>query len=331
MPDMHDQKDAGLPNILGSDKADTLEWETVISNGHTGTAVLSICIPTYKDDATDLILRLAGLEGAERCTLLIYDDGGQDPVMIEAHENAIMAFPGPARFIIATKNFGRSHARNRLMAKAETHWLLLLDADMLPDAENFLATYLDCIKKSDDPQLVAGGFSLKQLVPKRGHRLHERQAEMSDSVTASTRNTHPGRYVFTSNILVHKDILRQVPFDEGFSGWGWEDVDWGLRVVDHFAVRHIDNTATHLGMDADKALISKFGNSGRNYARLLEKHPVETEQFPLTRAAKRLKGVPLIKPLGKLVAMASFLPLSMRTLGLKIYRAAAYSEFIDKK
>lgn len=319
-----------LPRILGAERPENYDWETVISNGKSGTAILSICIPTYRDDATELLIRLAGLKGAEKCTLLLYDDGSGDPAIIEAHETAIMSFPGPARFIIADRNFGRSHARNRLVSKAETAWILLLDADMLPDTDRFLSEYLDTVIHAEGPKLVAGGFSIKQLTPKRGHRLHERQAALSDTVDAATRAIDPGRFVFTSNILVHKDILHKVPFDEGFSGWGWEDVDWGFRVVQQFPILHIENTATHLGMDSDTALIAKFGSSGQNYARLLEKHPVETSNLPLTKAARRLKGIPLIKPIGKLVASLPFIPLSLRTMALKVYRASAYSEFIDK-
>jgi hypothetical protein len=31
-----------------------------------------------------------------------------------------------------------------------------------------------------------------------------------------------------------------IPFDEAFSGWGWEDTDWGIRATKYFPVRHIN-------------------------------------------------------------------------------------------
>ncbi len=320
-----------LPKILGSERSGTHDGETVTSNGVGGKALLSICIPSYRDDATQLIEALAKLGGTEHCTLLLYDDGCGDAALIAKHKEIVLAYPGPARFISADKNFGRSHARNRLVAMAEADWILLLDADMLPDAANFLSNYIDSIKSAGEPALIAGGFSLKQLTPRKGHRLHAAQAAMSDCLDAKTRSMEPGRYVFTSNILVHRDILRSVPFDEGFSGWGWEDVDWGLRVAALFPIHHIENSATHLGMDADADLIRKFGNSSQNFARLVEKHPAETAHMPLTRASRRLKGVPLLGKIGKLVASTPFFPLSLRTSALKVYRASAYSEFIDAK
>lgn len=320
-----------LPKILGSERPGEHDGETITSNRVGGNALLSICIPSYHDNASPLIEALAKLEGTQHCTLLLYDDGSGDDALIAAHKEAVLAYPGPARFICADKNFGRSHARNRLVARAEADWILLLDADMLPDDVQFLESYIEALKSAGEPALIAGGFSLKQLVPKKGHRLHEAQAALSDCVDAATRSGEPGRYVFTSNILVHKDVLSSIPFDEAFSGWGWEDVDWGLRVAGRFPILHIENTATHMGMDADADLIKKFGNSGQNFARLVEKHPAETAHMPLTRASRKLKGVPVLGKVGKILASAEFIPLSIRTRALKIYRAAAYSEFIDAK
>lgn len=323
--------ESALPKILGSERPGEHDGETVTSNGVGGKALLSVCIPSYRDDATPLIQALAKLEGTEHCTLLLYDDGCGDEMLIAGHKDAVLAYPGPARFISADKNFGRSHARNRLVAMAEADWILLLDADMLPDNPDFLSKYIDALKSTGQAALIAGGFSLQQLTPRKGHRLHEAQAAMSDCVDAATRSSEPGRYVFTSNILVHRDVLGSVPFDEGFNGWGWEDVDWGLRVAGHFPIQHIENTATHLGMDPDAALINKFGNSGKNFARLVEKHPAETAHMPLTRASRRLKGVPMLGNVSKFIASVQYLPLSVRTRALKVYRASAYSEFIDAK
>ncbi len=323
--------ESALPKILGSERPGEHDGETVTSNGVGGKALLSICIPSYRDDATPLIEALAKLNGTEHCTLLLYDDGCCDEALIAGHKDAVLTYPSPARFISAEKNFGRSHARNRLVAMAEADWILLLDADMLPDSADFLSQYIDALRSSGRPALIAGGFSLQQLTPQKGHRLHEAQAALSDCVDAATRSSEPGRYVFTSNILVHRDVLASVPFDEGFNGWGWEDVDWGLRVAGHFRIQHIENTATHLGMDADADLIRKFGNSGQNFARLVEKHPAETAHMPLTRASRRLKGVPMLGNIVKFIASVQYFPLSVRTRALKVYRASAYSEFIDAK
>lgn len=319
---------APLPRILGQEIALDSNGEFVLSNNRSGRAVLSICVPTYRDDATPLIARLAELPGAEHCTLVVYDDGSGDHEMTGHHADSIQSFPGPARLVTCIDNYGRSHARNRLVARAEADWVLLLDADMLPDNDDFLTLYLNQIDANVSKGLVAGGFSLQQVTPGPRQKLHFAQARKSDCVTAAERSTEPGRYVFTSNILVHKDVLSAVGFDENFTGWGWEDVDWGLRVAEHFPILHIDNTATHLGLEPDETLIGKFGASGGNYGRLVEKHPSATEHLPLTRAARHMKPLAFLRAPMKATALSRWLPVPVRLTALKFYRAIAYSRYV---
>jgi hypothetical protein len=318
-----------LPRILGKERTPDADGEYVVSNGHTGPAVLTICVPCYRDDAVPLIARLAELSGAERCTLILYDDGSGDAALTDRHAEAVMAYPGPARLVTALDNYGRSHARNRLVARAEADWILLLDADMLPDDDRFLQNYMQVIDRGEAPGLIAGGFSVVQVTPKADQWLHYAQAEASDCLDAAARNLEPGRFVFTSNILVHRDVLSAVGFDESFSGWGWEDVDWGLRVAGRFPVAHIDNTATHLGLESDQRLLNKFGSSGANFGRLAEKHPDAVEHMALTRAALKLKGWRWIRPAVKTVALTRLFPIRLRLLALKTYRAASYSEYLQ--
>ena len=319
-----------LPRILGTDRSDEHAGETVFSNGHGGTAQLSICVPAYKDDASQLINALSQLDGADQCTLIVFDDGTGDSVLTENLISAVSGFSGPARLETSKRNLGRSHARNRLVARAEADWLLLLDADMLPDDDQFLRRYLNALTAAEDPALIAGGFTLKQAKASANQHLHFAQAAASDCLTAAERSKAPGRYVFTSNILVHRQVLEQIGFDEGFSGWGWEDVDWGLRVADHFPILHIDNTATHLGLEQDAVLVDKFGSSGANFARLVEKHPVAAESMALLKAARNVKGIPLIKPVARAISLQRIWPTPVRLAALKVFRAAAYSEYLPK-
>jgi len=267
------------------------------------------------------------MPGAEDCTLLIFDDGSQDPALTRQLTRQVMRFPGPARLVSAPKNCGRSHARNRLFALAEANWILFLDADMQPDDDDFLNRYLDAIDAQIDPALIAGGFSLRHANATRETRLHAAQSQLSECVPASHRAKAPGRYVFTSNILVHCDVLSAIAFDPAFQGWGWEDVDWGLRVADAFPILHIDNDATHLGLDADATLIEKYAGSVDNYLRLVDRHPEEMSQTPLYRAAKRLGQIPGVLKLARIfqaLAKTQYLPIKLRLLALKLFRASIY-------
>ena len=302
-----------------------------ITNGHTGPSLLSLCIPTWNDDAHALLTTLSCLDGARQCALIVYDDGTAEAELTQRLTRLINAYPGPARLISADKNHGRSWARNQLMNAAGTDWLLFIDADMQPDEDTYLRTYLAAISQQESPGLIVGGISLKQVRQSAETRLHAEQSRLSECIPAERRRRAPGRYVFSSNLVVHRDILETIPFDTSFRGWGWEDVDWGLRIESEYPVIHIDNTATHLGLDSDTVLLEKYSQSGPNFARTLNKSPDGLRTSTLYRMARLMRYVPVRKKLGliwKSVASARFLPIRLRVLGLKLYRASIYAAYV---
>ncbi|MEZ5954521.1 MAG: glycosyltransferase family A protein [Hyphomonas sp.] len=325
---MNSTPELQMPSVLtaGTEIAPVCVVETC--NGVVRVPDLSICVPAYHDDPSVLIRTLAQLAGAGNCEVLIYDDGSNDPVMTAAIEAAVQSYPGPARHLNAMSNSGRSAARNRLVETATSDWILFIDADMLPDEPTFLTAYLEQIEANDAPSLIAGGFSLKQARPCANQKLHAAQAKRSDCVSASRRARDPGRFVFTSNIVVHKRVLDAIGFDEQFTGWGWEDVDWGLRVSEAFPILHIDNTATHLGLESDDVLLRKFGTSGQNYARLVHNHPAAARRMKLTLISALVRNWPLLAGASRSVALDRKLPLPVRLFALKLYRARMYANYL---
>lgn len=301
--------------------------ETVISNGLAGSPRLSICVPTWKDNAGPLLDGLIPLVGADQCALIIFDDGSNDPDLTTRLTEQVMRFPGPAQLIIATENGGRSAARNRLFQAATSDWILFLDADMQPDDGSFLMRYLNAVDRQDGPGLIVGGFSLRHAQATARTRLHAAQSLASECVPAAIRAREPGRYVFSSNLLVHRTVLNDIEFDPAFKGWGWEDVDWGLRVAASYPIEHIENCATHLGLDTDAALIEKYKKSADNFALLMQRHPDEMGRTALYRSAlglSRIWGRSLFIPIFRGMAKARLLPMRLRLLSLKLYRASIY-------
>jgi len=293
---------------------------------------LSILVPTYRDDATPLIRALSACAGAENTQLIVFDDGSGDRALAARHEAALADYPGASELIVSADNLGRSEARNRLVSAAESDWILLIDADMLPDDHLFLSRYLEAADRAGGPSLVAGGFSLKRTTPTAGQGLHAAQSRTSECIDATARSTAPGRYVFSSNILVHRSVFDAVPFDPEFTGWGWEDVDWGLRIAEQFNICHIDNTATHLGLDSDAVLIRKYASSAQNFARMAERHPKAMAEMPLFKASFRMRKLGPVRPaarwLTRTAASLTLLPTRARLLSLKLFRALVYSEAV---
>jgi hypothetical protein len=242
--------------------------------------------------------------------------------------SALLGLETPGRLIILGRNEGRARGRNRLARDARARHLLLLDADMAPAGGRFLRRYLELAE--EDVAIVCGGFSLPPRT--RGPlALHHALQQRGEALAARIRARQPEKYVFTSNLLVRRDVLLLEPFDETFLGWGWEDVEWGLRVAARFPVLQIDNPAAHLGLDTAETLASKYEQSQANFARVNERHPDALSRFPSHRLARLLRRSPLrgiLRAVLKKTALHPRVPLTARVAAMKLYRAALYAEVV---
>jgi glycosyltransferase involved in cell wall biosynthesis len=293
----------------------------------TGRPVLSILTPFKGDDPTPLLAALARETGD--CELVILDDGTNDAELAARVEIAIAELPFPARFVRLPKNEGRSKGRNRLVSQARAGHYLFLDSDMLPDMPTFIANWLALIAK-ENPAVAFGGFSLDQAPPNRDHALHRAMAGYSDCLPAAERALTPEK-IFTSNLLVRADVFAAESFDEGFAGWGWEDVEWGMRVAHRWPILHVENTATHLGLDTARTLADKYEQSTGNFARVVASHHAVISRYPSYKVARVLKRAPLRalwRPLLKAYALTEAAPLKTRAFALRLYRAALYAEAV---
>jgi glycosyltransferase involved in cell wall biosynthesis len=290
---------------------------------------ISVLIPFYRDDPARLLASL-DREKVKGIEIVILDDGSGDPALTARVAEQVTGLSLPTRFVALAKNEGRAAGRNRLASNARGQWLLFLDSDMLPDNEAFLAKWLGLVL-SDKPAVAFGGFSLDQAPQIRDHALHRAMALKSDCVPLDARRATPEKYVFTSNLLVRRDVFESEAFDEGFSGWGWEDVEWAMRVSRTYPILHIDNTATHLGLDGASVMAAKYEQSAKNFARVVAAHHDIVSTYPSYRVARALRWAPLRavwRPMLKLVALADALPIKARAFAMRLYRAALYVEAV---
>lgn len=309
------------PPTVGADIFDNARW------AHAKAAI-SVVVPTFRFDCSALIAWLA--THPADIELIVQDDGSCSSELTQSLIQSARNAPLPVRIVSDRRNRGRAGARNAAAHHARAEWVLLLDSDMLPDDPDFIARYLEAAEAASGPCLIVGGYSLDQLPARSGTELARRQALTSECLPASARSQAPGRYVFTSNMMVHRDILTACPFDESFAGWGWEDTEWGLRVAGRFPVSHIDNTATHLGVDDDAVLMAKYARSGENFARLVRQHPEAMDGAPLLRAARLARRLPFRRAataFAQTVARGPA-PLPVRAAALKVWRALVYAEHL---
>ena len=293
---------------------------------------VSVLIPFLRDDPTDLLDRLEAeapaLDGAVE--IVVLDDGTSDAALTGQLADRIGAMALPARLITLPANEGRARGRNRLASAARGGSLLFLDSDMRPDGADFLRAWADLVAR-DDPAVAFGGFSLLQAPDEPRFAVHRALAAKSECVPAPERSRQPAKYVYTSNLLVRRDVFEAEAFDPGFTGWGWEDVEWAMRVSRRFPIVHVDNPATHMGLDTVETLAGKYEQSAPNFARMASRHPEFVAAWPSYRAARllgRVPALPLLRRLMRRTARAGWLPVGARAFSLRLYRAALYADAV---
>jgi glycosyltransferase involved in cell wall biosynthesis len=293
---------------------------------------LSVLIPFLRDDPSELLALLdreaEALNGAVEIVLM--DDGTGDAALTARLTAQVEAMTLPVRLITLLANQGRSKGRNRLAGAARGRSLLFLDSDMRPDSDRFLQTWAQLVREQA-PAVAFGGFSLLQAPDEPRFSVHRAMATRGECVEAAERAKAPEKYVYTSNLLVRRDVFEAEAFDGAFTGWGWEDVEWAMRVSRRWPVLHIDNPATHMGLDTVEQLAGKYEQSAGNFARVVARHPDIVSAYPSYRVAKALKRVPAlrqVRPLIKQVALAAWAPTKARAFSLRLYRAALYAEAV---
>lgn len=292
----------------------------------SGSIRLSVLIPFFKDDPRALIDQLARSAPAG-VEIIAIDDGRPDASLSDAVLDTLHAQACPAALIVSRINRGRSAARNRLAQDARGDWLLFLDADM-ECGPDFLTRWLLALENTA-AHGVFGGYAPAE--PTSSTRIHAKLAEASDPADAAARLRIGATAVCSSNLAVRREFLDVAPFDESYSGWGWEDVDWALTAAQHFTLSHIDNPAAHAGLETVPQLLAKFARSGENFARLLRRHPDYAARpgARLTLMLHRFRLGWAARSVGTMAARTP-LPDALRVLGLKLYRAGVGARAISR-
>ena len=105
-----------------------------------------------------------------------------------------------------------------------------------------------------------------------------------------------------------------------------------MRAAACHRITHIDNTATHLGLEPAATIAAKYEQSAGNFARVAVEHREIVERYPSYRAARLLKRAPLRplwRPALKAVALARGRPARRpRFRHMRLYRAALYAEAV---
>lgn len=204
--------------------------------------------------------------------VVVVDDGSTDDTWerLEARAGG-----DPGLEIIRQENRGQGPARNRALERVDSRLVLFLGDDIVP-GEDFIAEHL-AAHDDGEPRAVVGFTDwyhgemkvtpALEMAGREGHQFGYGHMTPGEEV--------PFTCFYTSNISLPRQELGPDPFDDAFSGYGWEDVELGYRLSRRGLgiVYHPAAAARHLHPMDLRTLFERQRTVGRGVHTLLELHP----------------------------------------------------------
>lgn len=232
--------------------------------------MISICIPIYNFDVTELVDELLkqAIHINYPVEVLLFDDHSQ---AFFRQKNSLLASRSNVNYLDFDFNIGRSKIRNRLADIATGQWLLFLDCDVIVDDPDYLKRYIDNLSKA---KVICGGRKYGPKPFRKELLLRWKYGVGRECKTAFFRQVNPYSSFISGNFLIEYDTFHKVRFNEELSGYGHEDTLLGLDLKKHkVEILHIDNPTVHLGLDPSNEFLVKTEQGVLNLARILHIMP----------------------------------------------------------
>jgi glycosyltransferase involved in cell wall biosynthesis len=235
----------------------------------SGSPEITVVIPAHNGGwvLRRAVEALRGQDAAPgRFEVVTVDDGSTDG-SVEGLEEA--RGPVPVR-VLRQPNRGRAAARNLGAAAARGRALLFLDADVWA-APGLVSAHL--AHHAGGGLLGVQGRALAH--PDSLTTVFMRATHLLPDLTVRNRKNLSPLHVITRNFSVTAEAFRMVGgFDEGFIGYGWEDIELGIRLRDAGVALRYEPTALayHHHVQTLEGLMHKLRESGRGAVYFWRKH-----------------------------------------------------------
>lgn len=257
----------------------------------------SVIVPTYdrSEQLCSLLYSLTQCDGDLLKEVIVCDDGSTADVQACLGR---CAYEFPIRYLAQPhRGFRASAARNLGIRVAAGDKLLFLDDDVIAPS-HLLTAHANAHAVLKGPGLIIGLRHRKtpsHPEPAAPGNINDHRAELAEQEAAFIHHRTPWYFAYTCNLSVDTSF-RGVPFDEAFTGWGNEDLDYAYRVWRcGAAVRFArDAWVTHTTDDGhcrdpfrsrDLALPADFRSFLRNARYLASKYPEDQDLQEVMSAA----------------------------------------------
>jgi glycosyltransferase involved in cell wall biosynthesis len=231
--------------------------------------MLSINIPVYNIEVTDLVLEL--INQAQKLNvpfeIRVYDDGSNKQVK---YINEKLAKNSSFVYVELKENAGRAAIRNQMGRDARFKYLLFIDADSKIIDDNYLKTYLEAAELNC---VICGGTAYglqKPALPEKWLRWE--YGRNREAISAEKRNHSKGFIITSNNFLIEKEVFERVPFRENLKSYGHEDTLLGYDLFNQgIKVKHINNPVEHTGLESAEIFLQKTKTALENLKLISEK------------------------------------------------------------
>jgi len=242
--------------------------------------MLSILIPVYNYNVLPLVLELKRQTDNLRIEyeILVQDDASlnfiDDNKQINTLENC--------SFSINAENVGRGRNINLLCSISKYNYVLILEADALPESEFYLKNYIESL--SNSTSVIFGGVKYPDTAPSKEKQLRWKYGKERETKSLNQRLKNNYDFVFTWNLLLKKEILAQFPFPEFIKDYGYEDLIFieNLR-LNSVPIAHIENLLIHYNNEDSIAFIEKTKKAVQNLYNLVRFHKIDPKSARLTK------------------------------------------------
>ena len=240
--------------------------------------MLSICIPTYNTDCSELLdileEQIAQLE--ETVEVLVCDDFSTDDV----RKNQEACERNGFSFFENQSNLGSISTRIKLAKNSSFNWLLFIDADMLPKTDEYVIKYTNFVTFNNADVAIGGCCYANEIKP---FSLRLRYGRNREEISAEKRQLNPYNSILFGNILIKKELFSEVFNDFQDNAYG-EDIylSSSLKSLNKDVV-HLPNETYHLGLENNREFVKKIQKSGEMHARLDSNSALDLSHSKLVR------------------------------------------------
>jgi glycosyltransferase involved in cell wall biosynthesis len=214
--------------------------------------MLSILIPTYNYAVFSLVENLSNqlCKVEIKYEIIVLDDHSTSFL----EENKRIASFKNCSFTQNSTNFGRTKTRQTLAESAKFEWLLFLDADVMPENNDFIEKYLACFIED---QLVFGGCNYEKDQPDATKMLRYHYGKNREEKSELLRNKKPYEFAFSGNMLIRKKLFLTLNQNNLENIYGM-DVFFAHQLWENqIPILHIDNAIIHLGIEKNEVFFEK--------------------------------------------------------------------------